>query len=484
MTQIRAEDANLIEQKWAKGAILQADNQDDLSQLEGGEGSDAAIHIKQELTAGGGDRVHFTTFGELGGSGKRGSDELVGYTEQPIESTFFVDVEQIRHGVSEKDLVRRMTSTGRSRQAIEVELLGRWFGRKKKWDALMRFILAAQAGNTIRPDNKTRDLLVSSDTISASFISDCGSLLTTMNADPGRIGKAVPSGADIFGFLFYSDQTVLRPLKDDDTYLQASRHADVRGAENVLFKGGFRQWDANVIWDAKIPDLTTYGPLGSPLAPKALLGAAAAATTVDFSATNGTVVIYGSGKSQTSLGDYAAYFEPFQFFPGYDYLFTKKQAAAPDGSTRYGIIYDPADSKWMVFQYTGSTNTGNQITVGTRLAAATVGSRSATHMGFTYDTNVNKEVFPVGSWVIPTNAIGTAFGRTLALGRGGLFRAFGNVKSQRIQHTDDFEEDRGIGIKSIYGQNVAVDALQRVRNYLLIETAVNHPGINLPVVSV
>lgn len=481
MTDIRNQDPNLVAQKWNTAAILNADNTDDLSQLEGAENSDSPIQIKQDLAAGGGDTVNFSVFGDLGGSGKRGSDELLGYTEQPIEHTFNVVVDQVRHGISDKALVRQMTATGRSREAIEVELLGRWFGRKKKNDAFMRFILGAQAGNTLRPDGKQRDSLLTTDTISASFISDAGAFLTTLNASPGRIGKA-ESGADIFGYLFYSDQAVLRPLKDDDTYLQATRYSDVRGTDNVLFKGGFRQWDANTIWDAKVPDLTTYGPLGSALAPKALLGASGA-TSIDFSATNSTVVIYGSGVNNTNLGNYSAYYEPFQFFPGYSYTFTKKDAAINDTATRYVMLYDPADGKWCPMSYTGNTNTGNQITIGNRLAAASSGSRATSFMGFTWDSSKNKEVFPVGSWVIPVNAKGVAFGYTLALGRAAMFRAFGNIKMQRIKNVTDFEEDTGVGIKSIYGQNVPVDALQRVRNYLLIETAVNHPGITLPAVT-
>lgn len=484
---IRSGNPDAIAEAWHEMAILEANREDDLSLLEGGAGSEKPIHEKTDLTKGRGSKVHFTTYGELGGQGRRGGAILNGYTENPIEGSFDVDVDLIRHGVSHKELVEQMTNTGKSRSEIEWELLGRWKGRKNKMDKLMRWIKSATSANTLRPDGKTRDQLLSADTLSTRLVSDAQGFLVTLNGAPCYIGKA-SAGNDIHGYLFYSVNDVVRALKSEDEWVQAQRHAAVRGQGNGIFNGDVREWDGNVIWNSNTPDKPSYGPLGSAMAPKAKLGdgtqdggtTLVTGTNVDFAAENGDHYIYGSGVTQAALGDYAgAYYYPFEHFPGYDYLWTESQSASSDSSTRYAIIYDPADRKWMTFQYTGSTNLGYRITMTTRLGASTAGSRSTTHLGFTYDSAVNKEIFPIGtSLIFPCNAKGVPFGYTLALGAGSLFSAFGADRFSKRVQVDDFGEDKGTAIRSICGCNVPENALGALNGYVLIETAVAHSGVS------
>ena len=491
---IRTGNANAIAQAWSPLAILEANEEDDLSLLEGAEGSDRPIHEKTDLKKGMGDRVWFNTFGELGSSGKRGSAVLSGNTENPPEGSFYVDIDLIRNGVSHKQLVEQMTNVGASRTEIETQLLGRWHGRKNKMDKLQRWIKSATADNTLRPDGKTRDQLLSTHTFGTRLSEDVQSLLITRNGAPTNVGKA-DSGAEIYGYLFYSVNDVLRTLRQEDDWLKAQQYAGVRGEGNSLFNGELRQWNNNVFWNSNTPDKPTRGPLGSAMAPKAWLGDAnvvsggatcLSGSTVDFSTGNGTIYLYGSGISQTDLGDYAgAFYYPFEHFPGFDYKWTEKQGSSPDGSTRYGIIYDPSDRKWMTFEYTGSGNIGYRITIGTRLAAASSSSRSTTHLGFTYDSTVNKEAFPISSWIFPCNAKGVVFGYVLALGKGSLYSAYGKSKMERVMQEQDFGEDKGIGIRTIAGCNVPVNAFSKITGYVLTEVAYTPAGCTgLPQVTV
>ena len=64
-----------------------------------------------------------------------------------------------------------------------------------------------------------------------------------------------------------------------------------------------------------------------------------------------------------------------------------------------------------------------------------------------------------------------------------MVRAYGKVKMKKIRHMDDFEEDKSVGMKTIYGQNVATDPFGVPRNYLKVEVAIEHAGIRLPVVT-
>lgn len=482
LSAIRTGDADALAEAWSAMAILEANKEDDLSLLEGGNGSEKPIHEKTDLKAGRGQLVRFNVYGELGGQGKRGSTVLKGNTENPIEDSFSVKVDLIRHGIAHKLLVEQMTNTGKSRSELEWELLGRWYGRKTKMDKLMRWINSATSANTLRPDGKTRDTLLSADVMSTRIISDAQGFLVTLNGAPVYVGKA-SAGNDIHGYLFYGTNDGLRSLKSEDDWIQAQRHAAVRGQGNGIFSGDIREWDGNVIWNANVPDKPTYGPMGSAMAPKAKLGDGTqdAGTTlvsgsnVDFASESGDHYVFGSGVLQSTLGDFAgAYYYPFEHFPGYAYKWCDDDSPSADSSTRYAIIYDPSDRKWMTFQYTGSTNLGYRITMTTRLGASTTGSRSTTHLGFTYDSAVNKESFPIGSWIFPCNAKGVPFGYTLALGAGSLFSAFGADRFSRREDMDDFDEDQGVAIRSINGCNVPTNALAAITGYVLIEHAVNH----------
>lgn len=478
LAQTRTADASLLADAWKETALMWSTNEDILGQWEGKPGSGQPVCVETQLTKGLGDRAHFPILGDLGGAGKQSDDELEGFEEFPDESTFALDIDQLRHAVSFTQLKQVMTVTGGSLESVSSELLGRWLGARKQTHALMRYIKSATSANTLRPSGKTADNLLTADTISTALVDDGVGMLQGLGANPGEITIA-ESGARIESYLCFGADRGLLPLKDDDRYEQMTLHATERGDSNPLHRGGYAKWNGQTFYHWNVRDGKTRGPLACPLTPKAKLGDAVVAGTAAFN-------VYGSGKTQAALLDYASYYLPFEWFKGYDFLFTKKQAAAPDASTYYFIIYNVtgADAgKFGVYSYTGSGNNGNRITIAARLGATAAGIRVTSLAGQTWSGALHTDAHPTGSLIIPVNAKCVPTCYNLFLGAGSLYRCYGKIPVKKLTNERDYSERKGMGIKSIFGQAVAVDTDQVPSGYVLFESAYSPVGVRLPAVT-
>ncbi len=128
--------------------------------------------------------------------------------------------------------------------------------------------------------------------------------------------------------------------------------AQTRGDSNPLFTGKLVDWNGIAIWEHIVVDPDVDDAIGSPLAPKALLGVAVTADDTTFILKSGT-------DGLNTLPEY------FRDFFGFDYLFTEDQTAAPDSNTYYFWIKNMSgadDGKAGFYSYVGTANTGNQIT--------------------------------------------------------------------------------------------------------------------------
>jgi hypothetical protein len=474
----RTADANNLADAWKDAALQWSQTEDFLGQWEGKPGSGNVIAVSTDLKAGRGDRVHVSVFGDLGGSGQISDDELEGFEEVPDEATFEVDIDQFRHAVAYTELARQMTNQGGSLDSISAEKLGRWLAARKQTHALLRFIKGANGLNTLRPDAKTRDLLLTADTLDTSLADNAAGVLGALGANPAMV-KVAGSGATIESYLCAGDDQVMTPLRNDDRYENMLLHAQVRGDSNETMKGGYAKWNGHTFYHLNVKDGKTRGALRTPLTPKAKLGDAITAGTTAIS-------VYGSGKTQSALGDYASYYKPFEYFAGYDFLFTKKQVAAPDSGTYYFVIYNVTGSdagKFGVYSYVGSDCNGNRITITNRLGSAVGGARVTSLAGQTYSSLTHTDAHPTGSLIIPVNAKCVPVAYSLFFGADAMVRCYGKTPIKRLQNVRDYAERRGEGIKSIFGQNVAKDTDGQPSGYVLLETAYAPVGVRLPVIS-
>jgi len=479
LSRIRSADSKLVGEAFNQKILLSSQNEDVLGQFEGNEGGNAPFCVKTDLSKGGADTVHLTTVASLGGSGRRGDQVLEGFEEPPRAGTYKVKLDQVRHGVAHTRLIKSLMSAGKSVEEVYSALTGKWFGLKKQNDMLMCLRHSAIGANTIYPNYRTSvDDLYSSDVMSTATISNAAAVLSGRGGVPAKVYKS-DSGATVESYLFLGSTLGLNSLKGNNDYKAAAINAQPRDVKkNTTFRGGFVDWDGHSIYHWNVKDEVTYGPQGAPILAKATVGDPVTAGT-------GALTLYGSGITQALLGDDAALYEPFQWFPGYRYAFTSNSTdlMPSDSNYYYFVIYDPADGKYCIYQYQGSTgNNGYRLLTTARLAAAASGQAVTTLCGEAWDSNKHKEAFGTGCIVVPVNAKRVRYTEIYVLGASTAVRAYGDTPMEHIWKDRDYGERRGLSIRSIYGQAAALETDGQPHNYVKIVCAVDDPVVRLPAV--
>lgn len=470
----QTDSANLVGEVFDRAIQLIANTKDCFSHLEGPEGSMKPICTKTDLSKGQGQTVHFTVFGSAGHSAKRGESTLQGNEEKIRAGSYSAKVDIVRHAIAWTHKMEAFLSAGKSVDQTYALLLGEWWGRTKEQDMKMKLRSSATTSNIVRPNNRaSRNALLSADTISTSTIQSSMQVLSMLGARPASLGKS-RAGADILRYLFFGTLNVLNPLKNSSSYQNAVRDAGVRGDGNVLFQGGFVDWDGQSIYHQNVHDADTDGPIGDPFEPRAQLGTAITAGTSTFA-------IAGGGLAGPQTGaDY------FRWFPGYPYAFYENETISADTDTHYVVVYNLTGSdagKFGVYSYVGSDNDGQEITITNRLGAGTGGAEVSTLAGQTFDSAVHTENHPAGSLIFPVNSKCVPIGWSVHFGAAGGLRATGAEPMHGIESTEDYGMQRGRGVQGIYGTEVSKDTAGQPRNYVLVESAISIPGVTMPTVT-
>lgn len=473
---VKGANPKTIGEVYSKAVQLQSQNKDVFAQMEGPEGSGRPFCVKTDLAKGGGQVVNFTTVTEAGGPGVLGEQMLTGNEEDIDFNSYFCKLEIVRHASGFTEKMRTfMAATGMTLEALYSKIEGNWFGRKKQYDMMVMLRKSASYRNTFRVNGKGFDQLNSSDTMGTSVITGSKAMLTGLGALPANLMKGKSkAGSEILRYLLFDTNTALGALKSNSSYLSAVEHAATKGDSNVIFAGGFVDWDGNGIFEYNVQDPDTKGPIGAPILPRALLGAPIAAGTL-------AVDITGGGKAVPS-----AKMTPFCWFLGYDYPFFEDQVANVDGGTYYVVILNTtgADAgKFGVYQYTGSANNGNKIQAAgltARLGPANAGIATTQLAGQTFDTTKHTTAHPTGSLVWQVNAKCTTIGWGYMFGASAAVRAYGAFADgggslRPIKEQGNYGMKKGMGMEAVYGQAPAVDTQQQPRNYTLIPHAVNYP---------
>jgi hypothetical protein len=71
-------------------------------------------------------------------------------------------------------------------------------------------------------------------------------------------------------------------------------------------------------------------------------------------------------------------------------------------------------------------------------------------------------------------------GHSFVFGAGAALRAYGSIDAQAINQKRDYDFVTGMGYQSIYGQSPCFDTQGLPRNYVLLQHAIEHPGITVP----
>jgi N4-gp56 family major capsid protein len=437
---------------WSELVTRDAREKNVFSKFIGSEGSGSPVVEKRDLSAGGSDKVTFTTVAPIRGQGVRGEEILKNSTGKLKFGAFSVEVDLIRHAVAWTQVVKLMRFTGKTIDQLSAEVMAEWAGRTEQdhIQMVLRDTCLNNSTSNVISGYGAGPNLQYDEGLSTDIIQEAKQALIARGGEPMNVGG--DDKTEIPGYLFFAPDACLRPLRSDPDYLEAILSADERSSSNKLYSGNYAMWDGNIIANHNVLIDTADGRQGSPLLPTALLTAELSpAAEGDLVLGNDTFAnflgfdarIPGSGGSQYEVSD-----------PGYFLI------VAPDGS-------------YSCFQYT--TNSGGA------LETLTYNDISAGQGENQVD---DETAFPAGSMVYQCNVAGTPIGYALAMGKTAMYYAKGAVSNEQIFHYDDFANSgneahlSAVGIQSVYGMAAYQDTNGRIPGVQLVEAVRQIPGFS------
>jgi N4-gp56 family major capsid protein len=445
-------NSDLRSRLWSELVSRDAREKNVFAKFIGGEGSGQPITEKRDLSAGGSDKVTFTTVAPIRGQGVRGEEILKNSTETLDFGTFSIEVDLVRHAVSWTQVLKLMRFTGKTIDQLSAEVMSEWMSRTEQDQiqyALRQICSTKGASNTISGyGTGASGALKYVDGLSTDIIQEAKQALIANGAEPMNTGGDV--NQEIPGYLFFAPDACLRPLRSDPDYLEAITQADARGENNKLYSGNYAKWDNNIIANHNVLIDTARGRQGSPLLPTFYSFDAIADATAGIGGTDGDYMANFRGVSIRIPGG------------GGDLL-------GNDSGTYHVLGIDSVTGEYRLYSYSA-----------TDASDSTISSLTDTGFGTKSD-----DAFAAGSLFVQANSIGTPIGYALAMGKDAMYYAKGKIYGEQIFHYDDFANSgneahlSAVGVQSVYGMGARKDTRGRVPAVQLIEVVRQVPGLSL-----
>lgn len=490
--------AAFLPELWKRGVKLSEAAENFFEQYEGPTES-YAIQSIRDLSRGAGSKITFRSMTHLYGEGVQGDNLINDKTEDFRVGQFNLEVDFLRHAVAYNRRTEERTALASELKSNVPVLLGSWLGRIKTERLFKLFQHKGGSLNYVNINSRsTVDDIKTSDTLGYASIINNGQVLRTRGAKPAQIGTVGKNKIHKFHVIGTGEGFLA--LKDETKYLDAVKAYTTNvGESSVLFTGGYVDLDGHVIKEYNPIDHDGYGPVGSPLNPKAFLGET---FTINAStAESASITIKGGGtgyaNAPTRAKNEHLY---FKYFSNYGYTFnatatgnnTAPTAAGVTGSVSprangKGYILILSAGKYGFYEY--STNDGNKLTLTGALVKTTDSAgafnKTATTWGLNTTTFADSKIargsdHSVGDIVVECNSKGVPIGRTMFLGANAAVRGYGSLDGERSEETFDGDFVRKVYITSIFGQSPyqRVDGIQP--NYLVLTHAISLPGVTLP----
>lgn len=469
-------NSDLRSRLWSELVTRDAREKNVFDKFIGGEGSGKPITEKRDLSAGGSDKVTFTTIAPIRGQGVRGEEILKNQTDNLDFGTFSVEVDLVRHAVSWTQVLKLMRFTGKTIDQLSAEVMSEWMARTEQDQlqfALRQICLKHAVGSNFLSGygTHTNGVLKYVDGLSTDIIQEAKQSLIANGAEPMNTGG--DQNQEIPGYLFFAPDACLRPLRSDPDYLEAILHADSRGEGNKLYSGSYAKWDNNIIANHNVLIDTARGRQGSPLLPTFYAYEANAdVTALDFS-------VAGKGPLGGTDGDYMANFRAANIrLPG-----GGGSSISPDTGDFFILGID-TDGKHALYSYTtiADSSAADPVAFGFAVVSRVVGDGGLTGAKV---KNADDNAFNSGAMFVQANEIGTPIGYALAMGKDAMYFAKGKIYGESIYHYDDFATSgneahlSAVGVQSVYGMAPRKDTRGRVPSVQLIECVRQVPGLSL-----
>ena len=455
-------DSDLRTRLWSELVTRDAREKNVFAKFIGSEGSGSPIVEKRDLSAGGSDKVTFTTVAPIRGQGVRGEEILKNKTGKLKFGAFSVEVDLIRHAVAWTQVVKLMRFTGKTIDQLSAEVMSEWAGRTEQdhIQMVLRDTCITQSSSNLISGYGANPNLLYTEGLSTDIIQEAKQALIATGGEPMNIGG--DDKTEIPGYLFFAPDACLRPLRSDPDYLEAILQADERSSSNKLYSGNYAMWDGNMIANHNVIIDTADGRQGSPLLPTAVVTASAGVT-----AASGTLTLGGD-----TFANFLGFNARIPGGGGAKYTNTSKTGTTIEG---YVLFVDPVAKNYGVLSY--QSNSGGALSGIAQVA-------SGSQIKSTGSINGTSATLNQGTIFYQCNALGTPIGYALAMGKSALYYAKGAVSNEQIFHYDDFANSgneahlSAVGIQSVYGMAAYQDTNGRIPGVQLVEAVRQIPGFS------
>lgn len=461
-----AQDSELRTQIWSELVKRDAREKNVLKDFIGGEGSGKPIVEKRDLSAGGSDKVVFTTVAPIRGQGVLGEAILKNSTESLKFGTFPVEVDLIRHAVSWTQVLKLMRFTGKTLDQLSSEVMSEWYARKEQDDSLyvarQTCLLAGDSNSLEGYGSLGGALSYAQDGLSTDLLEHMKQRLISSGGEPTNLRSDSKSGHEIPGYLFFAPDAGLRPLRGDSDYLAAIYNSDVRSGDNKLYSGEYAMWDNIMVYSHNNIVDTANGRQGSPMAPVYYLQATESLSNSASGATLGTA----------GTGDWFANFNLANLE-----LISGDTQWDDSGTFDFLAVGLVGARRGQVKHY---KYTGNNLAQLTGVSAQSTAFGASTNG---IDATAATGAFGPGDMIVPCDTNGTPIAYGLMMGQNALYYAKGAVDAEQIFHYDDFANSgndahlNAIGMQGVRGWRAYEDTNGRVPGLQLIKMVRQIPGL-------
>lgn len=280
---------SLVLKSWAKKTWQAGIKESYFSKFMGRDAK-SIIHVKEELSRGRGTTINIPLLMPLFGAGVIGDNLLEGKEEALVYRDFEVPLNQVRHAVrlegrfEEQKTQQTMREDARSGLSewlstyLDLSIFGILTGVtpsfiKNTTTDIFPFTLDAPTSDRILyAGNKTAEsALTKNDKFDTAII---GKAKRMARADEVTAIRPVRvNGAE--HYVMVIDQWQARDLKSDEKWIEAQKHANIRGEKNPIFSGAIGIWDGVIIHECNRVPRTATGASNAVVGHALFLGAQA-----------------------------------------------------------------------------------------------------------------------------------------------------------------------------------------------------------------
>ena len=386
--------------------------------FEGAEGSGMPIIRKDEMNKlkRNGDVIHFTTKTRLKNAGVTGNSTLAGSEGKVVFGQFNLTVDWLRNAMAYDEQADQEAFFDTS-MVINDELSD-WFARREDWD-LFNQLINTDSPTVLYANSKTNDnQLSTTEKFGTTELDMLHLALRRKGARPIRTIKKGKAIIPIYACVI--TELDAYHLRADTAWQNAQANAQIRGSDNPLFTSAEGMYGGMIVYVHS----GIAGIQGTPLCPE----------TKVVGAHTDSVLTLTVGTNDGDLDT--------EYFPSSGVL----AIIASDGTTEYCDY---------------SAKSAYTFTLTSR--GYTYGALTSSAAAYTGDERV---VF--GNY------------RTVQLAFGMEIACRGYVKPLTpIRQMEDYEFERGLGFKTIYGQKAIVDTTGVPPNYIVGHAAANIPNATI-----